>query len=230
MIISHKHKYIFIKTNKTAGTSVEIALSMHGGESDIIAPISSKDEKLRKSLGGRGAQNCFSPLSDYRGEDYRILLLKWKRKRKFYNHISAGEIKGLVDPDIWNNYYKFCFERNPWDRIISLYFWTYKEEPRPSLKEFIQSGKPLHLKRRGFNLYSIDGKVAVDKVCRFENLAEELEAVRKQIGIPSPLVLPNAKGGHRKDKRSYRDVINSEDRDLISEMFRDEIALMGYEF
>jgi hypothetical protein len=29
MILSHEHKFIFIKTNKTAGPSIEITLSKH---------------------------------------------------------------------------------------------------------------------------------------------------------------------------------------------------------
>ena len=57
MIISHKHKFIFVKTRKTAGTSLEIGLSEHCGAQDVITPISPKDELLRASLGFRGVQH-----------------------------------------------------------------------------------------------------------------------------------------------------------------------------
>lgn len=57
MIISHKHKFIFVKTRKTAGTSVEIALSRHLGPDDIITPISPDDEKLRAERCDLGPQH-----------------------------------------------------------------------------------------------------------------------------------------------------------------------------
>jgi len=43
MIISHKYKFIFIKTVKTAGTSIEVFLNNYCGEEDIITPIHPKD-------------------------------------------------------------------------------------------------------------------------------------------------------------------------------------------
>lgn len=46
MIISHKHKFIFVKTKKTAGTSIETLLASICGEEDIIKEIS--EEEFRK--------------------------------------------------------------------------------------------------------------------------------------------------------------------------------------
>ena len=70
MIISHKFKFIFLKTNKTAGASIEIALSKFCGEKDIITPISPEDEQIRRSLGYRGPQNYMVPLSRYSFSDW----------------------------------------------------------------------------------------------------------------------------------------------------------------
>ncbi len=131
---------------------------------------------------------------------------------------------------MWEGYYKFCFDRNPWDRIISSYYWHCGPKPQSTLSEFIRSDKPLTLKKRGYELYTIDGKVAVDKICKFENLTKELEEIRVQLGIPEKLNLPWAKPGIGKDQRSYRDIIGEEDRDRISELFRFEINLLGYEW
>src|SRR5205823_5081789 len=38
VIVSHTHKYIFIKSLKTAGTSIEAALSQHCSENDMVTP------------------------------------------------------------------------------------------------------------------------------------------------------------------------------------------------
>ena len=228
MIISHKYKFIFLKTQKTAGTSIEIALSKYCGADDIITPVSPEDEKTRRDLGYPGPQNYLS-IWDYGVLYVAKRLLKRGKKPRFYNHISAKKVRANIGEQVWNSYYKFCFERNPWDRIVSQYYWRYRSEPRPTISEFVGSKSPLCLKRKGFELYTIDGQVAVDKVCRFENLSEELEVIRKQFGIPEKLELPRAKSGYRKDKRSYRDILGEEEKVKIAERFRDEINLMGYE-
>jgi hypothetical protein len=94
----------------------------------------------------------------------------------------------------------------------------------------MQSKAPLVLKRRGFELYTIDAQIAVDRICRFETISEELEIVRNLVGIPEELVLPRAKSRFRKDKRSYREILGEAEKVKIAELFRDEINLLGYEF
>lgn len=230
MIISHDLKFIFIKTNKTAGTSVEIALSKFCGPTDILTPISPEDEKTRNDLGYRGPQNYSAPFYEHTISDWIKLFREKTKKQRFYNHISAAEIKQYIDQDVWDNYFKFCIERNPWDRLISLYYFRFKSEPRPTIAEFVSSEAPLILKRRGYDLYTIDGQVVVDKICLYENLLDDLNAVCKRINIPRMLELPKAKSGFRKDKRSYRDILNKQERERITEIFRDEIALFNYEF
>ena len=157
-------------------------------------------------------------------------MLTGKRKVSFYNHISAKEVKTQIGEDVWNSYFKFCFERNPWDRVISLYYWRCRTEPRPTISQFLKTTVPLDLKRFGFGIYTIDDQIAVDKICRFESISEELEVIRKRLGIPDALELPRAKSKLRKDKRSYRDILNEEEKLKIEEMFHEEISLLGYEF
>lgn len=230
MILSHRHRFIFIKTSKTAGTSVEIALSRHCGPEDIITPISPADEPLRRECGGKGPQNHLLPRSEYSLKDRFRRFRTGRERLKFWNHMSAAQIRARIPEEIWNSYYKFCFERNPWDRVISYYFWKYREEPRPSISEFVRSERLYKLKKQGRDLYTIGGEVVVDRVCRFEALGDELEVVCGKLGMPQPLELPRAKGGFRRDRRSYRDLLGERERQRIAEVFRDEIAQLDYGF
>lgn len=231
MIVCHRYQFIFIKTTKTAGTSVEIALSKYCGPDDIITPISPPDELIRQARGGIGPQHFQLPFAEYGLRDFLALIRKRPRRLKFYNHMPASEIKARIPADIWNRYYKFCIERNPWDRLISFYYYaTQNKEPRPTLAEFLDSPAPATLHRRGFGLYTLDGGVIADKICRYENLAEELEAVRQHLGMPEPLELPQAKGGFRPDKRRYQELYAPEQRDFVAQKFTREIELLGYRF
>ena len=104
MIISHKYKFIFLKTSKTAGTSIEIALSEYCDDNDIITPISPKDERIRSDLGYAGPQNFISPFSEYQFMDWFNFFFKYKnkRKRQYYNHITALRAKTILGEKKWN--------------------------------------------------------------------------------------------------------------------------------
>lgn len=225
MILSHKYRFIFLKNGKTAGTSVEIALSKFCGPDDIIAPIAKPDEKLRRSLGYPGKQNYEAPFSEYSLRDFWRLYRK--RKARFYDHMPAAKVKQYAGDEIWNSYYKFSVIRNPWDRMISSYFWATSNDPSPpDLDTFIERRRA----NKGADPHLLDGEIAVDKVCRFETLAHDLEEIRQHLGIPEPLELPQAKGKVRKDRRHYREILTEEQKDKIAELHKHDIELFGYEF
>ena len=115
MIINHKYKFIFFKTRKTAGTSIEIALSQFCSKGDIITRITNEDELKRRKLGFPGPQNYVTSLMHYKKADW-INLIKKAQLKSFHNHSTAAFIKNSIPEEIWKSYYKFTFERNPFDK------------------------------------------------------------------------------------------------------------------
>ena len=114
--------------------------------------------------------------------------------------------------------------------MLSFYYWRYKTEPRPALGDILDSATLLPLKKKGFYLYTIDGRVAVERVCRYERLDEELDAIRTQLALPERLELPRAKASYRKDRRHYGEIFTAAEQAKVAELFADEIRLFGYQF
>jgi hypothetical protein len=215
MIISHKHKFIFLKTKKTAGTSIEIGLSKFCGPDDIITRISPPDEEIRSSLGYPGPQNIMSAPRF------------WKASRKiFYNHQPAWHAKKRVGKKIWDSYFKFTIERNPFDKAISRYWWdTRSMDVRPDISTFLASCPAKRLSN--WPVYTIADKLAVDYVVRYEAMEEGLSEIGKMLGI-GPIELVRAKGVHRSDKSPYQEVLTGSDRKLIEQICSREIETFGY--
>lgn len=227
MIINHRYRFIFLKTVKTAGTSVEIALSKFCTPDDVITPITDEDEQLRGELGYQGPVNYRVPFRRYSPRDWARFLVT-RRRLEFYNHAPARFVRPHVDPVVWNTYFKFTVERNPFDKVVSKYYWDYRGKPPLPLDEWIRKGKGNRI--RGFEIYSIDGEVVVDRILRYEKLSEELNAITGHLGLPEPIQLPRAKGNFRKDKRHYREIMGEESCRSLAEVYAREIALLDYSF
>ena len=228
MIVSHEHKFIFLRTKKTAGTSIELALSELCGPNDIITPLTGEDEARRG--GRRGAQNW--RLHSW-WKSPRLLKSAWfkfsAKDYGFYNHMKAMEMREHIDPAVWQSYFKFAFERNPWDRQVSLYYHRYREEKdRPDFATFIHKDKKAHI--NNFGVYSIDGKLAVDFLGRFETLDQDLRFALDHVGLSSAEALPDAKTRFRAGSVPYRDHYDEETRNIVADWYAPEIKLLGYEF
>jgi Sulfotransferase family len=232
MIISHEHKFIFLKTKKTAGTAIEAALSELCGPADVITPYREESEQERK---GRGPQNfrIEHPLKPKRPL-WRKLLMRPERYYHpsvgFYEHMPASLVRAYVGEEVWRSYYKFAFDRNPWDRQVSWYFYkTKSKRTRPSFEQFMQSRRRAYVDN--YAIYTEGDALAVDFLGRYERLDADLNAVLDAIRVKRKLDVPRTNVNPARDNaRDYRKLYNDRTRDLVGEWYAPEIELLGYEF
>jgi hypothetical protein len=229
MILSHKYKFIFIKTAKTAGTSIEVFLSKQCGPQDIVTPIAPPVEG-HQPRNYEGFINPLPEILERPGKFFSALRHTTKSRAKFYNHMPALEVKQRVPRDVWNGYFKFCVERNPWDKTLSHYHMhAAREGGRLSFDEYLARGRfPINDFRYMYR--SLD-KIIVDRVVRYENLPGELREIFAQLGIQFDGTLGvAAKSEHRADRRPYQEVFNDQQRRIVEKAFAKEIELHGYRF
>jgi hypothetical protein len=229
MIISHEHKFIFIKTAKTAGTSIEVFLSQQCGPEDIITPIAPPVEGHQ----ARNHEQLVNPISELVQQPEGLLAALrnvFKRRKKFYNHMPAWLIQQRVPARIWNTYFKFCVERNPWDKVLSHYYMTTSRAGGSlSLDQYLARGRfPINY----FRYTDRSGaKIIVDRVVRYENLMNDLAEVFAQVDVRFEGNLGvRAKSDYRTDYTPYQEVFNEDQRRIVEQAFAREIELHGYRF
>lgn len=226
MIISHTDKYIFIKSTKTAGTSIEAALSQHCSGNDIVTPLG--DYAFNRDESGAWVHKSMN-------------------EGNYQQHDDALTIKNSLPDDVWNSYFKFSIARNPWERTLSRFFWNHRGDAalKPKRRFYHYIGVPfdeLGPTRQAFKrflrdeawdsndrFYVIDGQLCIDYVIRYENLAEGLNEVCRRVGLPS-MQLPHLKSGFRKKDHHYCEYYDEASRDLVAERHQNDIRLFGYQF
>jgi len=229
MILSHKYRFIFIKTAKTAGTSIEVFLSSHCGPQDIVTPIVPPLDG-HQPRNYEGFINPIPEIVERPRKLFSTLRHTMTSCTKFYNHMPAREVKNRVPASIWNGYFKFCVERNPWDKVLSHYYMhAARAGGAFSLDEYLARGRfPINY----FRYTDRSGeKIIVDRVVRYENLLADLGEVFAQLNIPFDGTLSiAAKSEYRADRRAYQEVFNDQQRQIVEQTFAREIELHGYRF
>ncbi len=232
MIISHDHKFIFIKTKKTAGTAIEAALSELCGPLDVITPYREDSEQDRKGLGPQNYR-IEHKLKPKRPLLKRLLLRPERYYHPsvgFYEHMPAALVRAYAGEEVWRSYFKFAFDRNPWDRQVSWYLYKTKTKRiRPSFERFMASRRRAFV--NNYQLYTEDGALAVDFVGRYESLEDDLNKALELAGVRQRLAISQVNVTPNKDKsRSYRSYYSPDTQAIVAEWYQPEIALLGYGF
>ncbi len=239
VIASFAHQFIFLKTRKTAGTSVEIALASSCGDDDIITPIGLADELLR-SRGGVVAARNFVADTNIDGA-YRQSVLdrdaglhrritEAVREHGYYNHMPAAEVALKLPKDFWESALKFSIVRHPYERAVSAaYFRLHlRGLPLASLPDVLTMvcGEP---RLDNSPIYSIGSGIIADDMIRYETLEDDLRRICAKLSVAIPDKLPRAKSAMRIDRRPAQEILTDAQKERVFQTCRQAFADFGYE-
>lgn len=222
MIICHSRKFIFVKTKKTAGTTVEIALSRACGEGDVVTDLAERREDRFSD----------EPANELARKDWVFDIDKGNKSApfRFREHSNIAH-PFMMFGDRVADYRIITVERNPWEKTISQFFYLRKNRfgEGASFSSFVQDGEFV----TDFALYGFRGVPLYDYCIRQEHLAEDLEFVRQQLNLPENVAIGDmrTKSTERpKDETRRRDMYDDVTRGLVECAFLPEIRQSGYAF
>ncbi len=185
MLISYAHRFIFIKTVKTAGTSVE----------GFLEPLCTPP--------GHVVKHHTPTLISVEGVVARRGPERPESDQGFYNHMSAAEIQARFAD--FPHYRRFSVVRDPYDRAVSWFHFRGERtggtegltlaqaqdlltagqaaDLRAQFADFVQQ----HGVPQDERVLAIEGKLAVDRWLRFECLASDLERLSADWKLPVPV-------------------------------------------
>lgn len=157
----------------------------------------------------------------------------------------------------YNNYFKFAFVRNPWDRLVSCYRNKIRTDNKYNDNEFTNGvfNKLLvynlfwagmtfedfvdavckipdqhanpHFRSQHTFIVGEDGKLLTNNIGKFEKLDSDFSEVCKKIGAPS-IALPHLMLGGK--RINYRSFYTDKTRNLVTNRYSRDITLFDYDF
>ena len=214
MLVSHKAKFIYLKTFKTAGTSVEQALESacrpFGSPAD--GSYYNGPEGIVAERGGRRE-----------GNPYR-------------SHADARLVRHQLGKPIWNSYTKVAAVRDPYEKAVSMFWHQHTRHgliPEPgeplsaiaAFQDWICGGARLP---RDIFRVSIKGEVFLDFAIRHERIETDLAAFCGQVGIPvAPL--RRFHGELRQLDLDHRAYYNSATAERVADHYALDFQAFGYD-
>lgn len=217
MIICHTHKFIFVKTRKTGGSSLQHFLA----------------EKVCNPARG----DIVTGMSEFSGFNWKGTPLE-RPDGTAWGHAPMAMAWRILG-DAHGDYFKFTVERNPWDKTVSNFLFLNKKQnlEYTDIKQFLLDD-PNRLPTDYDKYASFSGKLFVTHVYDYENLGKVAQYIvmncrKKDTSIdmfdPEEFAQYSHKSGYREDK-PYTDYYDDESRDMVAGAFAREIRMFGFKF
>ena len=147
-----------------------------------------------------------------------------RAKFKDPTYIKPDEFKDALVGNNLRNYFSFCVVRNPWDRVVSAYFSSNKED---SFSEFCKKGAENHF-GIGKQIDWTTGKYPPNKILFFEDVNKQFSDMIQNHGILNVhFKLPHK---NKTEHDHYSKYYDSETKKIVSDVFKDDIKAFGYSF
>jgi len=148
------------------------------------------------------------------------------KHKEAFNSYSDEELEVL---------FSFAIVRNPWDRLVSFFFYMLKEKPEilgtKDFKTFVMGKLAEEGTRQDEHLYTqhsrlyYKGEPLVEFFGRFESIKKDWAFIARKIGAPA--VLPVYGASRHKNFQSYYD---QDTIAVVNDLYRDDIEAFGYSF
>lgn len=161
-------------------------------------------------------------------------------------HRTLEEYSIIFEPEKFNNYFKFTFVRNPWDRVVSAFFFLkkggYNEKDKAwaekELKEYIDFDsfvknwineeniwKVHHFRPQYHYILDSKNKISLDFIGYFENICNDFYTISKTLGLNVKISESNASR-----HKNYMEYYTEETMKIIADVYAKDVKLLGYSF
>ncbi len=161
--------------------------------------------------------------------------------RTYNSHISAKKVKSILGDTLWSKIFTFSIVRNPWDRVFSIFKYCCYDsgyeamitDPTIFLRYLTKKldwtfEHEFYTSSSSSFITDENGKIIVDFIARYENREKDLQYIGQKIGFPD--LGRKYRLWNTSDETHYSRFYNDETRELVRDMYADDIKLFGYEF
>jgi len=172
------------------------------------------------------------------GKSIEKVLFKRDPSNGSADHATANQWVNQIGEDEWNQYFKFGFSRNPWDRCVSNYVYmknNTKKIRMNTFKEFIDALEKKSSKMLKITAYSqvdffIYKDLPIDFIGRFENYQEDFEKLKTVLNLPNDLELPYLNKAKNFTQKYVKFYDNQSLIDRVEKIYKKDIEYFGYKF